>query len=168
MSSRFGENILVTAGGKSLRNVEEKDILEVNKGGDLIQASKIDRPSKELSLHLGIYHARKDVNSIIHVHPVYTTAFAARGKTIPMVTATSRLKLIKIPLVGYADPGSQELSRLVYEAIEKEEDNIKAVILIEHGLLTFSSDMEDCFNVAELVEETAKIAYISGEMEDRQ
>ena len=81
-----------------------------------------------------------------------------------MITASSRLKLKDIPVIGYADPGSKKLSELVYEGVLKAGSNINAVLLEAHGLIAFSSGIENCFNIAELAEETAKVAYISGKL----
>jgi len=152
----------VTCGGKSLRSIGPEEIIEIDLEGNIAGNNTGLRPSKEVDLHLNIYRARRDVDSVIHVHPVYATGFAVAGKPVPMVTAAARLKLINIPLVGYAPPGSPELARLVYHKLSEEKEKIKAVMLKDHGIITFTEGMEDCFNTAELVEETARIAYISG------
>jgi len=161
VSCRGKGSILITAGGRSLRDISIKDIIEVNMEGRPVSKDNSCKPSKELWLHLNIYRAREDVNAVIHVHPVYATALTAGGSPIPMATVSSRLKLGKVPLVACADPGSEKLSNMVYETASRTDKSIKALILCEHGLITFSNDLEDCFNTAELVEETAKIACIS-------
>ena len=161
VSTREGKRIFVTPGGKSLRSIKQEEIIETDIKGNPVKDKTGLRPSKELSLHLNIYRVREDVNSVIHVHPVYATAFAVKGRTLPMVTATARLKLTNIPLVGYAPPGSGKLARLVYEKLLEEKVEFKALMLKDHGIITFAEGIEDCFNTAELVEETARIAYIS-------
>jgi L-fuculose-phosphate aldolase len=165
VSARIGERVFVTSGGRSLRSIQQEDIIEVDLSGNTVDKKTGLKPSKEVDLHLNIYRVREDVDTVIHVHPVYATAFAVAGVPVPMVTATARLKLINIPLVGYAPPGSRELARLVYEKLLKEKREIKAVMLKDHGIITFGEGIEYCFNTAELVEETARIAYISGNIE---
>ena len=164
VSVKKGNSIYVTAGGKSLRDIKPEDIVEVDTLGDLIDNNTGLIPSKETSLHLNIYKARKDIDCVIHIHPVHTTAFSIRGKTVPMITSTSRLKLKKIPLVGYAEPGSKKLSQLVYQKVLEMQEDLSALMLEAHGLIVFANGMENCFNIAELVEETAKIAYVSGKI----
>jgi L-fuculose-phosphate aldolase len=164
VSMKIGEKVFITAGGKSLRDIDEEDIIEVDDTGAPITENTVLKPSKETALHLNVYMVRKDVDCVIHVHPVYATSFAVKGKKIPMLTASSKLKLIDIPVIGYADPGSKELSGLVYEGVLKAGMGISAVLLEAHGLLAFSHGIENCFNIAELAEETAKVAYLSGKL----
>jgi L-ribulose-5-phosphate 4-epimerase len=164
VSCREKGRIFITAGGRSLRDIGIKDIIEVDLEGRPVLKDNTCKPSKELWLHLNIYRAREDVNAVIHVHPVYATALTLSGDTIPMATVSSRLKLGKVPLIGCADPGSRELADMIYEAAAESDESIKAIMLMEHGLIAFSGDLEDCFNTAELVEETAKIAYIAESM----
>jgi L-fuculose-phosphate aldolase len=167
VSFRTGERVFVTSGGRSLRRIKQEEIIEIDLNGITVDEKPGLKPSKEIDLHLNIYRVREDIRSVIHVHPVYATAFAVAGKRVPMVTATARLKLINIPLVGYAPPGSPELAQLVYDKLLKEKKDIKAVMLKDHGIIAFAEGMEDCFNTAELVEETARIAYISGNIEKK-
>ncbi len=164
VSSKKGDSIYITAGGKSLRNIKSEDIVEVDPRGGLMDNNTRLKPSKETSIHLNIYKARKDIDCIIHIHPVYATAFTIKGKTVPMVTSTSRLKLKNVPLVGFAEPGSKKLSQLVYQKVLEMQEDLSALMLKEHGLIVFASGVENCFNIAELVEETAKIAYVSGKI----
>ncbi len=161
VSAKKGDNIYVTAGGKSLRDIKSEDIVEVDIRGDLVDNYTKLKPSKETSMHLNIYKARKDIDCIIHVHPIYATAFTIRGKTVPMITVTSKLKLKDVPLVEYAEPGSNKLSEMVFKTVQEAQEDISALLLEAHGLIVFAKGMENCFNIAELVEETAEIAYVS-------
>jgi L-fuculose-phosphate aldolase len=164
VSIKLNNRIFITAGGKSLRDIEEQDILEVDMEGVPVREYPDLKPSKETALHLNVYKAREDVDCVIHVHPAYATSFAVKGKKIPMLTASSRLKLIDIPAIGYADPGSGKLSELVYEGVLKAGSNISTILLESHGLIAYAKGIKNCFNNAELAEETAKIAYLSGKL----
>jgi len=164
VSIKTGDNILITAGGRSLRNITADEILVLDMQEKLIEGRKDLKPSKEVFLHINVYRAREDVDCVIHAHPVYATSFATSGKTIPMITASSKLKLIGIPLIEYADPGSEKLATYVYQGVSRAPLDISAVLLEAHGLIAFSNGIENCFNIAELVEETAKIAYVSGQI----
>ena len=159
VSAKKGDSIYVTAGGKSLRDIKSEDIVEVDIRGDLVDNYTKLKPSKETSMHLNIYKARKDIDSIIHVHPIHATAFTIGGKTVPMITVTSKLKLKDVPLVEYAEPGSNKLSEMVFKTVQGAPEDINALLLEAHGLIVFAKGMENCFNIAELVEETAEIYY---------
>jgi L-fuculose-phosphate aldolase len=161
VSMKINNYILITAGGKSLRDVELEDILVLNENIEIIEAKLQKKPSKETVLHISIYQVRNDIDSVIHVHPIYVTGYSVRGKQIPIITASSRLKLKEVPLVGYADPGSSELAALVKNCVKESPGYVNAVALTSHGLIAFAKGLSTCFDITELVEETAKIAFIS-------
>lgn len=161
ISIRSGDKVLITAGGLSLRNISPKNIITLDCDANIIELPNGLKPSKETGMHLSIYKARPDIKCIIHVHPVYVTAYAVRKLPVPILTASSRLKLIETPIVMYAEPGSAELAAAVGNCAEKCERYVKVIILEAHGLISFAEDMDDCFNNAELAEESAKIGFIS-------
>jgi len=164
VSARHDNLFLITAGGKSLRDVTEDDILTVDENSQIIEGAKGQKPSKETSLHLAIYKNRPDIDCVIHVHPSYCTAYSITKKTVPIITASSKLKLKKVPLVGYADPGSSELALAVAECVRENPEYVKAITLEAHGLLAWDKGLAGCFDIAELVEETARVAFISGQL----
>jgi L-ribulose-5-phosphate 4-epimerase len=161
VSMRHGQHFLITAGGVSLRDVTADHILLVDQKGAIVQGISGLKPSKETMMHLRIYLIRKEIDSVIHAHPTYVTGYSVRDKPVPMVTASARNKLIEVPMVEYADPGSIHLAELVERAVEKAPQHVKAVILKNHGILAFDQGMGNCFDIAELVEDTAKIAFVA-------
>jgi len=161
VSARCKDLYIITAGGLSLRDVTENDIIIVDENGNIIEGESGLKPSKETKLHINVYKNRQDIDSVIHVHPPYATGFSVKKIPIPIVTASSRLKLRRVPLVKYADPGSEELAGYIDECIKNSPLYIKAITLEGHGIIAFAKGMGNCFDIAELVEETAKIAFIS-------
>ena len=161
VSARYENLFLITAGGKSLRDVTEEDIIIVDKGGNIIEGKEGQKPSKETSLHINVYKNRQDIDCVIHVHPSYCTAYSIKKKAVPMLTASSRLKLKEVPIIGYANPGSEELAGLIAQCVKEIPEYVKAITLEAHGLLVWDKGLANCFDVAELVEETARVAFIS-------
>ena len=161
VSARFGDLYLITVSGKSLRDITVKDIITVDENCKVIESKQGLKPSKETSLHLNIYKNRQDIDSIIHVHPNYCTAFSIKRREVPILTASSKLKLVKVPLVAYSNPGSVELASYVTECVKNSPEYVKALTLEAHGLIAWDRGLSNCFNIAELVEETARIAFIT-------
>ena len=161
VSSRYQDGILITASGVSLKEVTEDSVLYVGMDGMTLSNSAGLKPSKETPLHLAIYRLRPDVQSVYHVHPAYATVYAIKGKDIPFLTFTAKRKIIATPLVPYATPGSEELSRYVSDTISKEDRSIHSLLLKDHGIVTFEKSLELSFNLAELLEATAKISILS-------
>ena len=161
VSRRYQDGILITASGVSLKEVTEDSVLYVGMDGMTLSNSAGLKPSKETPLHLAIYRLRPDVQSVYHVHPAYATVYAIKGKDIPFLTFPAKRKIIATPLVPYATPGSEELSRYVSDTISKEDRSIHSLLLKDHGIVTFEKSLELSFNLAELLEATAKISILS-------
>ncbi|MCG2715108.1 MAG: class II aldolase/adducin family protein, partial [Candidatus Marinimicrobia bacterium] len=103
---------LITPTNVSKGELEPGDLIKIS--GNRIEGEK--KPSSEYRMHLEIYKHRSDINSIIHVHSPYATAFAMIGKgmeelIMPEVVVT----LGKIPLVPYKTPSTQEFAEIVAE-----------------------------------------------------
>lgn len=161
ISMRKDNYYLITAGGRSLRDVTTEDIIIVDENNNIIEGKEGLKPSKETSLHINIYKFRPDIDSVVHVHPSYCTAYSILKKQVPILTASSKLKLKEVPIIGYANPGSKELSDFVAECVRNSPLYVKALTLEAHGLLAWDKGMGNCFDIAELVEETARVAFIA-------
>jgi L-fuculose-phosphate aldolase len=162
MSARIPgtDKVLITASGISLGDIEPETNLLVNLEGSVVDSRPGLKPSKESSFHLAAYRTRPDVMAIAHLHPPFATAFANKGRPLPLVTVSSRVVLKDVPWVESALPGSRELYEFVCEALEKHP-GVRALLMKEHGVLTLAADLKTAYYLTDLVEDTAKIAYIA-------
>lgn len=160
VSIRAGEGMLVTASGVSLRDVSEEDILYCSISGEVLEGREGLRPSKETPFHLNVYRSREEINSVIHVHPDYSTLWSLEGTQLPLYTASAHMKLVKVPLIGPGKPGSAELAEKVRRAVAEEYPDAFAFLMAEHGALIMGDRLRDTFDTAELLESSAKIAVI--------
>jgi L-fuculose-phosphate aldolase len=149
--------ILITATGVSLRDVRPEDIVAIGLDGSLREGE--GRPSKEVPFHTEIYRRRPDVNAVLHLHPPFATAFAVLGRPLPMVTITAVVILGEVPVVPRAPSGTRELGELVGRCVE-EHPRAKALLLTDHGIVAMGPDLTAGVNIADLVEETAKVAWL--------
>ncbi len=161
VSMRCGDQVVITASDVSLRDVSDETLIVCDLDGKLISCPEGLRPSKETVLHLKVYRARADVTSIIHVHPPYSVGYSINDRKIPVLTASSKMKINDVPVAGYANPGSEELSGYVEKTVKSAPEYIHAIVLKAHGIIAYEKSMSSCFDIAELVEDTAHIAYIS-------
>lgn len=152
--------ILIKRSGVCLGDVVEDDFLAVNFEGDVVSASREEGivPSKETPFHLAIYSVRPDVNSVIHTHSPYCTAYAVSGKDLSVVTAQAELGLGRVPLIPFAPPGSDRLARLVARTFG--EHDVKVALLEGHGVVAVGRTVKEAYYAADLAEETAKICYL--------
>lgn len=150
---------LISPTNSCLGRLHYNDFIKINRDLEIIYGNS--QPSKESLMHIAVYEKRNKILCVIHTHPIFTTSFSIRNAKIPMVTVSAKLKVIETPLVGYTKPGSLKLKEMVKDKLTKIDNNIMNLLLCCHGLLTFGESIESAFNTAELVEDTAKIAYYS-------
>ena len=154
------DRVLITASGVSLGDIEPDSSLLVNFEGAIIENPLGLIPSKETSFHLVVYQLRPDTGAVAHLHPPYATAYSIKERPLPLVTVNSRVILKEVPCVDCALPGSKELCDFVRGGIQKYPQ-IKAMLMKEHGILTLGQDLKAAYYLADLVEDTAKVAFIT-------
>ncbi len=144
--------ILITRSGINKGIVSETDLVEVGIDGTGGQ----QRPTTEIRMHLSVYKSRKDVHAVVHAHPPFATAFAVAGisldrPVLPEVT----VGLGSIPLAAYATPSTDEVADSLAPFVERHD----AILLANHGVITFGPDVLDAYFKMEKVEHFAEVMY---------
>ena len=168
VSMRCKDTVVITASGVSLRDTQEDNLIVCDLNGKLIFCPEGLKPSKETIFHLKIYQIREDVDSVIHVHPAYSVGYSINDRKIPVLTASAKMKVIDVPVVDYANPGTEELAAYVEQTVKEAPENIHAVVLKAHGIIAYENGMSQCFDTAELVEDTAHIAYVAETLQNNK
>jgi L-fuculose-phosphate aldolase len=113
--------------------------------------------SSEIAMHMTIYRMRPDVGAVVHAHPPTATGFAACGLALDQALISEvLLSLGEVPLARYATPGTSELS----EALEPYIPDHDAVLMANHGVVTYGADLMQAYLNMETVEHFAKIALV--------
>jgi L-ribulose-5-phosphate 4-epimerase len=154
------DTVLITPTGISLGDVEPEENILTSLDGEILDSPRGLKGSKEAGFHLAAYRLRPDVGAIAHVHPPYATAYSNIGSALPLVTVSSRLNLKHVPCIACFLPGSLELRDCVIQGIENNPE-VNSLLMKEHGILTLGRDLKHAFYLADLIEDTAKIAYIT-------
>ena len=160
VSERCGSDMLITASNAPLREITPDSLVLCDLKGAVIEKNQHLRPSKETLFHAGVYRVRPEVRCVIHVHPAYSVVWTLQKKPLPLYTESARLKLIDVPIIPDAAPGSQELAENVVRTVAAAPTNITAFLMEGHGILAMGGTMQECFHQAELLEDTAKIAVL--------
>ena len=148
---------LVKPSGISLFDLKEEGILLMDRDGVVVEGK--GKPTKEWNSHFNIYQVREDVNGIAHYHAPFATAHAVAGKEVPRLTIHAKRILGRVPLIGLATEGSDELSTMVRDVFA--HGSVTAALLSGHGVIAVGKDLLAAQNMAELLEESAKIALLS-------
>lgn len=115
-------------------------------------------PSSELGMHLLIYRRRPDINAVCHAHPPVATGFAASG--VPLnkaILSELVLSLGCIPVARYGTPGTPELT----EAIEPLVQSYDAILMANHGVVTYGQDLLSAFFRMETAEHFARVTLVT-------
>jgi L-fuculose-phosphate aldolase len=136
--------------------VKETDLVEVTLEGKTVTNDR--KPSMELDMHLFIYQQRSDANAVVHAHPIYATGFAtARIPLDKLLLPEVVFGLGAIPLARYATPSTKEVAASIAPYVKTST----AILLENHGVVTFGKDLDDAFFKMEKVEHAAHIAFVA-------
>jgi L-fuculose-phosphate aldolase len=136
--------------------MEPGDLVVVDKSGHKLSGWR--EASSEIAMHLFIYRSRPDVNAVVHAHPPTATGYAAAG--IPLDTALCSeivVTLGSVPLAGYGTPGTSELA----EALAPLIPDHQAILMANHGVVTYGQDLLTAYMNMETVEHYAKISLVT-------
>lgn len=109
-------------------------------------------------MHLFIYRERPDVHAIVHAHPPTATGFAvARLPLEACLLPEVIVGLGAIPLAPYATPSTDEVAQSISPFVKRAQ----AILLANHGVVTYGRDPLDAFFKMEKVEQAARIALVA-------
>jgi L-fuculose-phosphate aldolase len=149
-------SILATPTAINKGMVSPDDLVVVDRAGNLISDQR--RPSTEFQMHLYIYRERQDVQAVVHAHPPYATGFAtARIPLTECLFPEVIVGLGAIPLAQYATPSTTE----VVESIAPFVQEANAILLANHGVVTYGRDLLDAYFKMEKVEHAAHITFVA-------
>ena len=112
------------------------------------------KPSSETPMHTAVYRVRSDVGATVHVHGLFSTIMAMCGDEL-LPTTPPQAELSPIRVVPFAPPGSDELAKLVVDALGGN----RALLLRNHGSFCCGADIESALSAAIYTEEAAQTAY---------
>ena len=152
---------LCTPTGVSKGFMTPEYICKVDENGNVLQANKGFRPSSEIKMHMRVYRERPDVQSVVHAHPLYATTFAIAG--IPLtqpIMPEAVIALGCVPIAEYGTPSTMEIP----DNLEKYLPYFDAVLLENHGALTWSTDLNAAYMKMESVEFYAQLLFLSKQL----
>lgn len=162
ISVKLNDNeFLCTPTGVSKGFMTTEYICKVDRDGKVLEANPGFKPSSEIKMHMRVYKERPDVNAVVHAHPMYATGFAIAG--IPLtqpIMPEAVISLGAVPIAEYGTPSTEEIP----DAISKYLQSYDAVLLENHGALSFSDSLLNAYHKMESVEFYAKLLYIAKQL----
>jgi L-ribulose-5-phosphate 4-epimerase len=148
--------ICITPSGIKYEHLRAEDITVIDEQGNIIDGAR--RPSTETPMHTAIYKGRADVMGICHTHSTYSTAWASCCMDLPVaVEQLADIVGSSVKCTSFKRGGTLDLAEEVVRVLKDKY----VVLLANHGLLTVGETLEDAFNNAIIVENTAKITCLA-------
>ena len=146
------ERLLVTPTGASKYLLRSSDMVIVDLEGRHLDGSR--KATSELGMHLAVYRQRDDVDAVIHAHPPIATAFACSGRALDeMLCQEAAMTLGPVPLASYATTGTEEVAASLEPLIADHQ----AILMANHGAVSYGATLLDAFLKMETVEHLAVI-----------
>jgi L-fuculose-phosphate aldolase len=153
------ERILATPTGCSKYLLRPVDMVVVDLDGKLLFGTR--NATSEIGMHLAVYRMRADVQAVVHAHPPIATAFASCGLALDTpLCAELIMTLGAIPLAAYATTGTDEVGASL-EPFLRDHD---AILMANHGLVTYGKDLLDAFMKLETTEHFAQVCLAAHEL----
>ena len=150
---RAASLIAITPSGISYNEIGVQDISLLDFNGRHLEGRQ---PSSEWHLHLDLYHARPEINAVVHTHSRFATTFALLHEPLPAchyLIAIARAKEIRV--APYATFGTKELAQKTIAALGQEN----CILMANHGLLAVGEGLSEAYNTALYIEEVAELYY---------
>ncbi len=136
--------------------MEPDDLVIVDDKGNKLSGTR--GVSSEIAMHLLIYGKRPDIHAVVHAHPPTATGFAAAGMALDRALCAELIVTLgSVPLASYDTPGTPELAA----ALEPLVDDHDAILMANHGVVTYGVDLLNAYMNMETVEHFAKIALVT-------
>lgn len=162
ISVKISDNeFLCTPTGVSKGFMTPEYICKVDAQGNVLQAHGSFKPSSEIKMHMRVYAERPDVRSVVHAHPMYATSFAIAG--IPLtqpIMPEAVIALGCVPIAEYGTPSTNEIP----DAVSKYLQSYDAVLLENHGALSYADSLLAAYLKMESVEFYAQLLFLSRQL----
>jgi 3-dehydro-4-phosphotetronate decarboxylase len=155
ISAKLDDGWLLTPTNSCLGRLDPARLSKMSWDGKLLAG---DAPSKESFLHLAMYEERKSFGAVVHLHGSESVGVSLLENVdcddcLPPLTAYYIMRIGRLPLLPYFQPGDMSLADAVRQAAKKHH----AMLLSNHGPVVAGTSLSAAVDAAEELEQTAKI-----------
>lgn len=150
--------VLCTPTGVSKGALRPEMICRCSATGEIIEEKNPWKISSEVKVHLELYRNSKEVNAVVHAHPIYGTVFAIAGESLQSrMLPENIIAMPEIPVAPYATPSTMELAHNIAKFV-----NTHSCCLMEmHGAVSWGPSLLLAYQAMERLEYTAKLTYLT-------
>jgi L-fuculose-phosphate aldolase len=151
ISARVGDIVYLSPSGYAFEELVPEQYVGVNlQTGEVVDGDL--KPTCEISMHLGCYLIRKDIQAVVHTHPPIATGLISAGAEIKPMFPDFVAYVGEAPVIDYVIPAGSEIREAVTGIIKEHN----AVLLKNHGAVTVGANLKEAFNRAQIIEDAAR------------
>ncbi|MGD0242018.1 MAG: class II aldolase/adducin family protein [Streptosporangiaceae bacterium] len=152
MSVRVDDTMAITPSGVSYAEMRPQDVCVVAPDGREPAGGNRETPSSETPMHLAIY-AATGAGAVVHTHSPEVIALSAARTELPAIHYAITGLGGPVRVAPYVRFGSAGLAEAAVTAL----DGRSAVILRNHGAVTYGRDLAQAYERALLLEWLARV-----------
>lgn len=159
--------VVIKPSGVSYDNMKADDMVVVDLEGRVVEGAL--KPSSDTPTHLELYKAFPSIGGVVHTHSTYATSWAQAGCDIPNI-GTTHADYFSAAIPCTRDMSEEEVKG-AYEKetgvviVERFQDidssHVPGVLVKNHGPFSWGNDADDAVHNAVVMEQVAKMAYVS-------
>ena len=139
--------------------MKPSDICLVDMDGNQLAGDK-ERTS-EILMHLAIMKAQPKAKACVHCHPPHATAFAVAGVKPPScLIPEMEVFCGEVAVAEYDTPGTGEVA----DKIAALADCHNTILMANHGVVSWSSDVEDAYFKMEILEAYCNTVMLTSQL----
>jgi L-ribulose-5-phosphate 4-epimerase len=165
--------VIIKPSGVSYNDLKPEDMIVVDLDGKVLEGTL--KPSSDTSTHLELYKAFPATGGIVHTHSTYATAWAQAGLDIPNIGTTHAdyfsdsipctRDMTEAEVKGEYE---KETGTVIVERFQTlNPEYIPGVLVKNHGPFSWGKDPKDAVHNAVVMEQVAKMAFISRQLNPR-
>ncbi len=145
--------IAISPSGIPYPDTTADDVVVVDLDGTVMDGHR--RPSSETPMHTMVMREFDHVDAIVHTHSHYATVVSTiRSYLPPILTETCVVVGARVPVTRYGLTALDDIGQSVVDVMTPVS---RAVIMRNHGLITFGKTFEQALLYSMLVEEAAEV-----------
>ncbi|HTW05871.1 MAG TPA: L-ribulose-5-phosphate 4-epimerase AraD [Acidimicrobiales bacterium] len=159
--------VVIKPSGVPYEQMGADDMVVVDGEGRLVEGKH--RPSTDTPTHLALYRGIEGIAGIVHTHSTWATAWAQAHRPVPVLGTTHAdlcpgPVMVTRPLTREEVEGEYEKATgtVILELTDgRSTDEVPAVLVDGHGPFCWGKSPAHAVEIAETVEEVAKMAWLS-------
>lgn len=159
--------VVIKPSGVAYDAMTVDDMVVVDLDGNVIEGRW--NPSSDTATHLALYRRFPSLGGIVHTHSTHATAWAQAGMAIPALGTTHADYFFgDIPCTRalaeaeVSDEYERNTGKVIIETLgERDPLHTPGIVVYQHGPFSWGNDAHDAVHNAVVMEEVAKMAWIS-------